>query len=113
MSSQSRQIMDAHRKVNETICEIFFPDRSEDFWKVFRTYESEDPNEPEYGETVKQRLLNLEQELEDTRRAIGYLMEFLIDNHADDLPNENRRKQVAELWRQNLQPGQPDEEASE
>ncbi|WP_146190595.1 hypothetical protein [Marinicauda salina] len=95
---QSHRIMDAHCEDNELLCSTFFADRSEEFWRAFSAPDADGRASFANADPKQQRLAELEDEVEDLRRALGYLIGVMIDQDGN-LPDEARRRELVRLWR--------------
>jgi len=94
--AQQKQIMDAHQASNQAICDRFFSDRADAFWALFSAKNS--GRTPDLS-PEQARIRQLEGELEDLRRVVGYLFAAQISKD-DSLPDPAIMEEAVKQWRE-------------
>ena len=94
--AQQKQVMSAHHAANQAICDRFFSDRAKAFWALFSVKGAE--NAPE-GPPEEARIRQLESELEDLRRVVGYLFAAQISKDTS-LPDPAMMEEAVRKWRE-------------
>lgn len=91
-STQSQRILEAHYESNKKLCDLFFSDRAKALWDVFGPEKDKDLAEDEPDAPTARRVNELERQIEDTRRALGYLLEFMMRLKPRDVAEDEQTK---------------------